>query len=511
MSTAAARSHTYDVAIIGCGPTGALLANLLGQAGLSVIVLERDPGIHALPRAVHVDGEVMRIFQSVGLAERIAGIMRPSTQGMHFINALGQTLLIRRGIDGPGPQGWVNNWYGHQPLLDGTLREGLARFQNVKLRTGHEVTALTVRDGGVDLAIRENFTGATSEVSARFVVGCDGARSLVRQTMGSNQEDLGLHQPWLVVDLIVDPGSARAQALADHTIQLCDPARPMTLVNVAGGRRRWEIMLMPGDEVDSMTTPERIWPLLSRWIGPEDARIERAAVYTFHAVIARGWRRGQLMLAGDSCHQTPPFLGQGMCAGLRDAANLAWKLIRIVRRGASDSLLDTYESERRRHVAEFIRLAVDLGRTIQMTDPHAAADRDRSFAEGPPKQFDFPQPQLGPGVLDAGSSNRAEWPVGVAFPQPRLADGRLLDAATAGPAGPRFVLFSQHARITGLDAGMAARLAALDIAVVADANPTLAAWLAKHACEAVLLRPDGYVMGLVRQRGNLQRLAAMLP
>jgi 3-(3-hydroxy-phenyl)propionate hydroxylase len=503
------------VAIIGCGPTGALLANLLGQAGLSVIVLERDSDIHALPRAVHVDGEVFRIFQSVGLADRIAQVARPSTQGMRFVNAAGETMLIRRGIDGPGPQGWVNNWYGHQPLLDAVLREGMARFPSVTLKTCHEVTALTERDGHVDLSIQDNGTGAAQNVSARYAVGCDGARSLVRQTMGSRQEDLGLHQPWLVVDMIVDPLSARVRGLAGHTIQLCDPARPMTLVNVAGGRRRWEIMLMPGDELETMTAPEHIWPLLARWIGPNDARIERAAVYTFHAVIARGWRRGPYMLAGDSCHQTPPFLGQGMCAGLRDAANLAWKLIWIVKRAAPDSLLDTYESERRPHVAEFIRLAVGLGRIIQLTDPDEAAARDLSFEAGQPKQFDFPQPQLGPGLLDGGLPDGTPKiparPVGGVFPQPRLTDGRLLDDVTASAAGPRFALLSRSHAMPGLDAAMAARLAALDVAHVSDDSPDLLAWFHEHSCHAVLLRPDRYVMGLVRSPGDLARLVELLP
>lgn len=494
---------THDVAIVGCGPVGALLANLLGQAGVSVIVLERDAHIHRLPRAVHFDGEIMRIFQAAGRAAEVAKIARPSNKGMHFINAVGETLLVRRGIDGPGPQGWVNNWYVHQPLLDAILRSGLKRFATVDLRTGHTVTALHEDPSAVRLTVQSPAPDSQYVVSAHYVVGCDGARSLVRQTMESTLENLGLHQPWLVVDLVMQFGSQRAQMLPDHTIQLCDPARPMTLVNVGGLRRRWEIMLLPGDDPQAMLAPERIRELLSRWISPEDAEIERAAVYTFHAVIARGWRRGRLLLAGDSCHQTPPFLGQGLCAGLRDAANLGWKLARIVRSGASDGLLDTYESERRPHVETFINLAVELGGIIQITDPVKAAERDSQFLSGAPRMFDFPLPQLGPGLLDAGLKR----PVGVIFPQPRLTDGRLYDEIV----GNRFALFSGQSAVPGLDAAMMARLAANDVVVLADEGAELRDWLRACDAHAVLVRPDRYVLGLVRSDDDLQRLAALLP
>jgi 3-(3-hydroxy-phenyl)propionate hydroxylase len=261
---------------------------------------------------VHFDGEVMRIFQSAGLADAIASVVRPSSQGMHFVSGEGRTLMVRRGIDGPGPHGWAGNWYFHQPVLERVLREGLQRFANVRIHLGHEVASVDALD-------------------ARYVVGCDGARSLVRQAIGGRRIDLGLHQPWLVVDLLCDPASARVRALPAHTVQLCDPARPMTVVNVGGNRRRWEIMQLAGDDPARLIEPDTFWPMMTRWLGPEDARLERAAVYTFHSLVQEGWRKGRLLLAGDACHQTPPFLGQGMCAGMRDAANLAWKLAAIVR------------------------------------------------------------------------------------------------------------------------------------------------------------------------------------
>ena len=446
-----------DVAIVGCGPVGALLANLLGQAGLTVDIYDREHEVHALPRAVHFDGEVMRIFQAAGLADRIAGACRPSPYGARFEDPSGRTLLVRQGTDGPGPQGWSGSWYFHQPLLEEILRDGLTRFTSIQVHLGREI-------------------GSIDELAARFVVGCDGARSLVRRAIGSRQVDLGMHQPWLVVDLLCDPDSPRAQALPLHSLQFCDPARPMTLVNVNGRRRRWEIMLMPGDDPERLTEPAIFWPMIARWLGPEDARIERAAVYTFHSVVQEGWRKGRLLLAGDACHQTPPFLGQGMCAGMRDASNLAWKLAAIIKDGASDALLDTYESERRPHVTEFIELAVRLGAVIQATDPAVVAERDRRFTAGT-ETFDFPQSQLGPGCrADAPP------PAGMIFPQPRLDDGRLMDEAI----GQRFAIVGETALLTHLRP---------DAVLLPGVGSE---WLARHGARAALLRPDRYIFDVAR-------------
>lgn len=463
-----------DVAIVGCGPVGALLANLLGQAGLAVDVFDREREIYPLPRAVHFDGEVMRIFQAAGLADRIAAAARASSRGMHFVNAEGQTLMVRRGIDGPGPHGWAGNWYFHQPELERLLRDGLTRFPNVRVHLGHDV-------------------GSVDDLKARYVVGCDGARSLVRRAIGSRRVDLGLHQPWLVVDLICDPNAPRTRALPDHSVQLCDPARPMTIVNVGaaqgGVRRRWEIMLMPGDDPARVTEPDLFWPMIARWLGPQDARPERAAVYTFHSVVQEGWRKGRLLLAGDSCHQTPPFLGQGMCAGMRDAANLAWKLAAVVKGSAPDTLLDSYESERLPHVRAFIELAVRLGAVLQETDRDAARARDRRFAAGA-EMFDYPQPQLGPGCrLDALP------PVGTIFPQPRLGDGRLMDDAI----GQRFAVVGEAALLDGLQT---------DAVLLPGVGLE---WLASHEKRAAILRPDRYVFAVASDRTELVDAVAALP
>jgi 3-(3-hydroxy-phenyl)propionate hydroxylase len=488
----------WDVAIVGYGPTGAVLANFLGQAGLAVAVLEREPSVLDLPRAAHFDGEVMRIFQALGLKADAEAVSRPGTKGMYFVSATGQTLLIRKGSEEPGPHACAGNYYFHQPELEAVLRRGVARFANVRVLARHEVEA--VEDGAerARLRVRDLESGRHREISARYVVGCDGARSLVRRAIGSARADLGLHQPWLVLDLLLK----REVELPEYTVQHCDPARPMTQVNMVGRRRRWEIMLMPGDDPATIAAPANVWRFLARWLTPADAEIERSAVYTFHSVIARGWRRGRLLIAGDAAHQTPPFLGQGMCAGIRDAANLAWKLGLVCAGTGGEALLDTYESEREPHVREFIELAVRIGGIIQATDPRIAAERDRSFAERGTEIFSFPQPALGPGLRDD-----APPPVGQVFHQPRLDDGRLLDDAT----GIRFAVLGDSGTIAAATPATRACWERLGAAVLSDASREISVWLADHGARALVLRPDRYLFGLARDAAELDRLSARLP
>ena len=490
----------FDVAIVGLGPTGATLANLLGAAGLSVLVLDKETGVFPLPRAIHFDGEVLRILQNAGLRDEVLAIARPGTQGMHFVNAAGETLLVRGGTAALGPHGGANNYYFHQPELEAVLRAALPRYPKVQVRLGHELVALAQDDDGVTLTVRERADSTQSLLRARYVVGCDGARSPVRQHMGTPMVDLGLRQPWLVFDVVLNS----PVQLPDHTVQYCDPARPMTYCNVVGNRRRWEIMVLPDDDREALVQPESLWKLVAPWVRPDQATLERAAIYTFHSVIAQGWRDGRLLLAGDACHQTPPFLGQGMCAGIRDAANLAWKLEAVIAHQAPPALLDTYESERAPHVRALIELAVRLGNIIQTTDPRLAAERDARFAAGRPEIFELPPQMLGRGAFDEAAPGS---PAGRPFPQPRLPDGRLLDE----------LLGRRSAVIGRADALAAACPATLERwrragAIVIDqpAAP-LSDWLEAHHAHAVILRPDRYIVGVARTGAELDRISQFLP
>jgi len=491
--------ETFDVAIVGYGPAGAVLANLLGRAGLSVAVFEREAAIYLLPRAIHVDGEVMRALCGLGLKRELEAVTRPGVEGMRFVNAAGELLLVRGGTALAGPHGCANNHYFHQPALERVLREGVERYPLVRTFLRHEVFAIAQDADGVALSVENTANGSLETFCARWVVGCDGARSLVRRLMGSAMEDLGLHQPWLVFDAIL---KRQVPHLPAHTVQHCDPSRPATYCNVIGNRRRWEIMLMPGDDPLTIVRPENVWKLVSPWITPVDAELERAVVYTFHSVIARGWRRGRLMIAGDAAHQTPPFLGQGLCAGVRDVVNLAWKLVAVAAGKAPESLLDTYETEREPHVRAFIALAVALGDVIQATDPGAVAERDRRFRAGSPEVFVFPAPGIGPGArAQAGA------PIGQPFPQPVLSDGRLLDEAL----GMQYALLGEKGLVAAADADTRARWEKADVLLLDDSHPGVRDWLRSHGVRAVLLRPDRYIAATAHDATELSQLAVALP
>ena len=478
---------THDVAIIGCGPTGATLANLLAQRGLSVLVLEREAEVYTLPRAVHFDGECMRVFQSIGVAD----VLQPQllvSPGMKFVDADGRVLIDWSRPQQPGPQGWHASYRFHQPVLEAVLRRRMAEHAGITLCLRHEVFAIDAVAEGVRLRIEDMRSGRLHQAAARYVVGCDGARSLVRRFMGTELDDLESHERWLVLDVLL---KRPRPDLGDHSIQYCDPRRPSTYVRGVGERRRWELMLMPGDDPATITRPEQVWPLLARWVTPEDASLERPAVYTFHSVVARGWRRGRLLIAGDAAHQTPPFMGQGMCAGIRDAANLAWKLAAVLQGRAPDSLLDSYESERSPHVREFIETAVRLGGIIQATDPAQVERRNAEMAANP-QIFHTPQPALGPGVHDGG-----EWGGRVA-PQPAFDDGRRFDDVI----GDHFALVVRPELLTRAQA-----LAGDGAVVVPAQEAALAGWLQQLGSVGVLVRPDRYVAGTAV---NLDQLPALL-
>ena len=488
----------FDVAIVGFGPTGATLAGLLGSAGLSVLVIEKDAGIFPLPRAIHFDGEVMRIFQSLGLKEEVLAISRPGIQGMHFVNAANETLMVRGGTAALGPHGCANNYYFHQPELEALLRRNCRRLANVTIALEHELLSVTQDSGGATLSARDLASGKTVVFRSRYAVGCDGARSPVRKAIGSPLVDLGLRQPWLVFDVMLE----RDVALPAYTVQLCDPARPMTYCNVTGNRRRWEIMVMPGDDHEELVKPARLWELVSRWVTPADASLERAAIYTFHSVIATGWRKGRLLLAGDACHQTPPFLGQGMCAGIRDAANLAWKLEAVVQGRAAEALMDSYEAERAPHVRSLIELAVRLGSIIQTTDPAQARARDEKFAAGGPEIFELPAQSLG----GHDFTNAAHKAVGCPFPQLRLAGGLLDDLL-----GRRMALIGRRDVIGNVSPAAARRWQQAGVHIIDRPDAALVQWLDAQKLAAVIIRPDRYVLGVARDTQELEEMSLRLP
>jgi 3-(3-hydroxy-phenyl)propionate hydroxylase len=485
-----------DVAVVGYGPVGATLANLLGRLGHRVDVFESTTSVYHLPRAAHFDGEAMRIFQAAGLADAIAPVTAPIA-GMYFVNTEGKKLFGYDAPQGRGENGWANNYMFYQPDLERVLRAGADRFPNVHVHLGHEVVSITQDDERVEVGVRDLHDDTTQRVEARYLVGCDGARSVTRSAAGITLEDLRFDQPWLVVDTVL----TRPVDLPPMSVQYCDPARPVTYVPMGSDRRRWEFMLLPGESAESMEDPDRVRALLAPWVAPEDLEIVRAVVYTFHAVMASPWRNGRLFVMGDAAHQMPPFLGQGMCAGIRDAQNLSWKVDLVLTGAASQDLLDTYEAERSPHVRTIIETAVNAGHIIQTTDPVIASTRDAHFLANP-RQPGGPgavrMPGLAGGVLASGTA----W-AGELLAQPEV-DGTLLD----DHCGLRFAIIGRQDARRIMAEPAVAFWDSLPGAFVADDG--LTAWLDNVGAEYVVLRPDRYVYGVATDTGELDALAERL-
>lgn len=482
----------YDVAIVGFGPTGATLAGLLAKAGNRVLVVERDTCVFTLPRAVHYDHEVMRTFQTLGVSEAVLA-HSVVAHDCEFWNADREILIhAKMGIE--TDQGWYSDYMFHQPSLEQVLRDETKAQPTAEVRLATELSDFRWDEDGVELDLR-GADGETSRARARYMVGCDGANSLVRCKAGIEIEDLAFDEPWVVVDI------EGAKGLPIGPIQLCDPARPTTLVPCAHDMYRFEFMLLPG-EGEEMAQPENVRKLVAAWLDPDSIEVVRAAVYRFHALLARDWRRGPILLAGDAAHQTPPFLGQGMCAGIRDAMNLSWKLDAVLRGRAQPKLLESYGSERAPHVRSYVERAVFVGKLICIQDPQQARERDtrllalRETSKAAPLPTDLPS--LGEGLFQSDLGGGAERHPLIAHlaPQPRIATPsgeQLLDDAT----GPRFQLLLRRAPGI-LDDATREALDQLGAAVIEWSTPDGAAFFERHGIHGLLARPDHVVFGVAR-------------
>jgi len=480
----------HDVAIIGCGPVGAMAANLLARAGLSVVVLERELEHYPLPRAVHLDHEMMRLFQSAGVIDRVLPDM-VATDGHLHVGADHGVIRYMGTAGKAKPFGWANDWFFYQPELEAHLRAAFADSGRIDLKLGAQFTALEQDERHVTL--RYDLDGTERSLSARWAIACDGSRSAVRKALDVALDDLDFEEPWLVVDAEVEgpvcfPPIAGVPADADLqrlSVMMCDPVRPATVVPGRGNHRRWEFMLLPGEDDTAMMQADQVGALVGAWMEDVPHTIVRAATYRFHGLVAERWQVGRVFLAGDAAHQTPPFFGQGMCHGLRDVANLAWKMAAIAEDGADEAILDTYQAERDPHVRGVIGAAVGAGRYICELDSAKAATRDAQIrAQSASKQGETAAdliPAITSGCIAAGTTAAGE-----RFIQPELTDGRKLDDLT----GQGWRLFVRGADIAGTGAGVT-RVVAADLP---DCG-AITAWLDEHHVDAVLVRPDHYTFG----------------
>lgn len=523
----------FDLIIVGLGPVGAVAANLAGEAGLRTLVLEKSLTVFDKPRAMGFDQEIMRIFGDLGLADKIAPYVMPYRPSEYRTT---DSSLIRRieAAEPPFQLGWAPNYVFMQPQIETLLRENLARFPSVTVKLGAQVDAVVSGEDGACVTVAEpNVPSAARTYQSHYLLACDGGTSPIRMGLGLEMEDLDFDEPWLVVDVVLKDGCGAN--LPTTNVQYCEIERPCTFVVGPGQVRRWEFMINADETPAQATEPAFVRQLISRWLDESEYDIWRASAYRFHALVLRQWRSDRVFFLGDAAHMTPPFLAQGMCQGIRDAANLVWKLALVNRGAASPDLLDTYQAERLPHVKQTTLVTKSLGKVICERDPAAARERDKRLLEemaanprGTVRQSLIPG--LSAGLLSA--SNKG--PRGQLFPQPlvRTAEGRkcLLDEAT----GMTFRIVVRD----NTDAAVIERMAGewsvlrdvpLERVVIGtealtsgapsyayqDVDGVLVSWMHQQDCAAVIVRPDHYVYGGCRTAEDavtmIRELAAALP
>ncbi|WP_423458948.1 bifunctional 3-(3-hydroxy-phenyl)propionate/3-hydroxycinnamic acid hydroxylase [Ottowia sp. VDI28] len=492
----------YDVAIVGYGPVGQVAAGLLGQQGLKIHVGERLRGVYEIPRAIALDHEIMRVFQQLGVADEVERFTEPFSNSEYF-GVDGQLIRRMTMLPPPHPQGYTPSLVFTQPPVERALRARVAQMSNVTVELGVEMTRITQDEHGVALTLERE--GTTHQIRARYAIACDGGSSAVRTQLEMPLEDLDFDEPWLVADVLVnEKGLAK---LPRASVQYCEPRRPCTLVLGPENHRRWEISLMPGEDPKKAATEEGTWKLLSRWIGPEDGRLWRQASYRFHALVAAQWRRGRVFLAGDAAHMQPPFLGQGMCQGIRDAANLSWKLAAVlageVRGDAAEALLDSYGHERKAHVRELTSRIKGVGAVICERDEATARARDaKLLADCGGQVQDTPRQDILPCLEEGLLSQRNGTARGTLFPQPWLRT----------PQGDRRMdeVFGRGWRLVqvagGSDEMGFAGLRRIDLVRAPETEGVVADWMSRHGCIAALVRPDHYVFGVAETQPAIAAL-----
>ncbi|WP_125878549.1 bifunctional 3-(3-hydroxy-phenyl)propionate/3-hydroxycinnamic acid hydroxylase [Pseudomonas versuta] len=515
-STPSSSNLTTDVAIVGAGPVGLMIANYLGQCGVNVTLVEKLASLIDYPRAIGLDDESLRTFQAVGLAENVLPHTTP-WHAMRFLTPKGRCFAdIQPKTD---EFGWSRRNAFIQPLADRVLFEGLARFANVKVLFSRELEGFEQSESGVALTLK-NSEGRSERLQAKYLIGCDGGNSLVRRSLDISFEGKTAPNQWIVVDIANDP------LATPHVYLCCDPVRPYVSAALPHGVRRFEFMVMPGETETELSKPENMRKLLAKVLpNPDNIELIRSRVYTHNARLAGQFRQGRVLLAGDAAHIMPVWQGQGYNSGMRDASNLAWKLSLVIKGLAADSLLDSYEQERRDHAKAMINLSVLAGHVLAPPKRWQGTLRDgvswllnylppvkRYFVE---MRFK-PMPQYSRGALIVPSEKGS--PVGKMFIQPKV----LTDAGTTvlldEVIGENFAIIAWGCDPTwGLTPAQITQWKALgtrfiqvlpdvqlrapsdagpDVIRVGDSTGRLKEWFALGTSSIALVRPDRFLAGL---------------
>lgn len=508
-----------DVLVVGYGPVGMTCGALLAHYGLDVVAIERHTSFYGLPRAGHLDSEAMRIFQRLGIAESIELVAQP-VRGMQIVTPEWEVLgNVEIGQSGSS---WKSDQLAYQPDLEDIIS---ARGENLGVRMFMGSTAEAIQQDvdGVRTVVRSDRDRLPSTVQSQYVIGADGAGSFVRDAIGAQRRDLGFTaMPHLVVDFEYDDQDQDIPEL-DQAYFVADPQRPHE-VGRYGGRRnsRLEFAAKPGETRQYLEQEETVWQLLAPWgMTPQRGKIIRSAVYDFESSLAAPWRVGQVLLAGDAAHTMPPFMGQGMLAGLRDAENLAWKLAAVTAGNATDSILDTYETERSPHAKAITESSMAVASMVLATDPEQVQARNEMLRAGSMPQPQFPR--LGQGIVRPAGTGEADDSVGVEGrpgPQARVVAGNrvdLLDNHFDQQASWRLVsrhtiphdlltahqelLDSLNMQFAHIHRGMTE-----DEAYLWDIDADYDAWYRSKGVKAYIERPDRYIFGAVTTMDELPAL-----
>lgn len=505
-----------SIIIAGAGPTGLILGNLLGMAGIDTLIIECNAGLSDGPKAIALDDEGLRACQAVGLGNAVIEDLLFDIDA-HYVSA---GRLFAKVAPTSKRNGYPLISTFHQPEFEATLLDGLKRFTCVKLWFQHSLETHEQNDDGVSVCVRTP-EGAQIELECAYLLACDGAKSSIRRTLGIPMQGATFAQRWLVVDCVDDEDPTTA------AIFYCNPRRSAVTVPTPHNCRRWEFMLLPGEREEDLLRTENVRALIQQHGGPHNPHIMRQTIYTFHAALAKTFSKGRVFLLGDAAHLMPPFSGQGMNCGLRDAHNLSWKLVMVLRGQANPALLDTYHVERHAHTAQMIWISTFLGYIVVPTAKPLALLRDILFhgLNAVPSICEFltegrlkPQPRYKQGFMLSSGNRRNKAIAGVMLPQPEVmtAQGKrvLLDEVL----GTGFALLRLHddptkaftllkadfwkrleVRFICVQPGRYPPTGSKECIVVGDVDGEMSKFLWHDQQLFVLVRPDRYIFGVFQE------------